>query len=392
MAEHKTLRVQRLQELMSEAGIKALICRLPENVVYISEYWPHHGISVAVLPDQGRPTLFIPEVEQDWGNKDWAEVVPFGWALLKDPDLYSSYQKLLEKVIRDLGLKGAKVGVEQSLEVVGTTYRHAEPIVPASPWLNMLETIFADSQLVDITDLMQTAKLVKTEYDLERLRVANEIAHMGASKFLEELTPGMREVEISSIIEGTIRARGASYKGARLVWAEAEVASGSVNTAKANLLIPSTDRVVEEGDLVMVEMATVMDGYYSDLTYMAVAGSPSDRQREVHNAVLAAQQAGAAQMRPGNSYAAPDDAARKVLEDAGLGEYFVHVTGHGLGFRFHESTPFLMPGAMGTLVEGIVSSIEPGVYIGGFGGIRIEDNVAVGKDGPVFLSSPREPW
>jgi Xaa-Pro aminopeptidase len=239
---------------------------------------------------------------------------------------------------------------------------------------------------------MQTAKLVKTEYDLERLRVANEIAHMGASKFLEELTPGMREVEISSIIEGTIRARGASYKGARLVWAEAEVASGSVNTAKANLLIPSTDRVVEEGDLVMVEMATVMDGYYSDLTYMAVAGSPSDRQREVHNAVLAAQQAGAAQMRPGNSYAAPDDAARKVLEDAGLGEYFVHVTGHGLGFRFHESTPFLMPGAMGTLVEGIVSSIEPGVYIGGFGGIRIEDNVAVGKDGPVFLSSPREPW
>lgn len=392
MTDHETRRVQRLQELMGEAGIKALICRLPENVVYISEYWPHHGISVAVLPDQGRPTLFIPEVEQDWGNKDWAEVVPFGWALLKDPDLYASYQQLLEKVFKDLGLKGAKVGVEQSLEVVGTTYRHAEPIVPAAPWLGMLETVFADAELVDITDLMQTAKLVKTEYDLERLRVANEIAHMGASKFLEELTPGLREVEVSSIIEGTIRARGAGYKGARLVWAEAEVASGPVNTAKANLLIPSTDRVIKEGDLVMVEMATVMDGYYSDLTYMAVAGSPSNRQREVHNAVLSAQQAGAAQMRPGNSYAAPDDAARKVLEDAGLGEYFVHVTGHGLGFRFHESTPFLMPGATGSLVEGIVSSIEPGVYIEGFGGIRIEDNVAVGKDGPVFLSTPREPW
>jgi Xaa-Pro aminopeptidase len=84
--------------------------------------------------------------------------------------------------------------------------------------------------------------------------------------------------------------------------------------------------------------------------------------------------------------------ARKVLEDAQLGEYFVHVTGHGLGFRFHESTPFLMPGATGTLAEGMVSSVEPGVYIPDFGGIRIEDDVAVGKDAPIFLSTPRKPW
>jgi Xaa-Pro aminopeptidase len=202
----------------------------------------------------------------------------------------------------------------------------------------------------------------------------------------------MSEVQISAMVEGTIRQKGAGYKGARLVWAEAEVASGPVNTTKANLLIPSTDRVIEDGELVMVELATVVDGYYSDLTYMAIAGEPSDRQRKVHNAVLEAQQAASRQMVPGNSYEDPDIAARKVLDDAGLGKYFVHVTGHGLGFRFHESTPFLMPGASGTLKEGIVSSIEPGVYIPGFGGIRIEDNVAVGRDGPDFLSTPRQPW
>ena len=289
-------------------------------------------------------------------------------------------------------LPGAKIGVEKELEVVGTTYRHAEPIIPAAPWVAMLDEVFAGSTLLDATDLMQSAKLIKTSYDLQRLRVANELAEMGTAKFLSDLQPGMSEVQISAMVEGTIRQKGAGYKGARLVWAEAEVASGPVNTTKANLLIPSTDRVIEEGELVMVELATVMDGYYSDLTYMAIAGEPNDRQREVHNAVLEAQQAASRQMVPGNSYEDPDIAARKVLDDAGLGKYFVHVTGHGLGFRFHESTPFLMPGASGTLKEGIVSSIEPGVYIPGFGGIRIEDNVAVGRDGPDFLSTPRQPW
>jgi Xaa-Pro dipeptidase len=392
MSDYETLRVRRLQELMVEAGVDCLVCRLPENVVYLTEYWPHHGISVVVLPQKGQPTLFIPEVEAEWGNPKWAEIVPFGWALLKDQDLYTSYRQHLSEIRDTLGLTGAMIWVEKELEIVGTTYRHAEPIIPAAPWAAMLDEVFAGSTLLDATDLMQSAKLIKTSYDLERLRVANELAEKGTAKFLSDLQPGMSEVQISAMIEGTIRQKGAGYKDARLVWAEVEVASGPVNTAKANLLIPSTDRVIEEGDLVMVEMATVMDGYYSDLTYMAVAGKPDDRQQEVHNAVLDAQQAASRQMVPGNSYADPDIAARQVLENAGLAEYFVHVTGHGLGFRFHESTPFLMPGASGTLKEGIVSSVEPGVYIPGFGGIRIEDNVAVGRDGPDFLSTPRQPW
>ncbi len=392
MPEYETQRVRRLQELMVAAKVDCLVCRLPENVVYITEYWPVHGISVAVLPQEGKPTLFIPEVEAEWGNPDWADIVPFGWALLKDQDLYTSYRQLLSEIRQTLGIDSARIGVEQTLEIVGTSYRHAEPIIPAAPWDGMLSEVFSSAALLDATDLIQSAKLVKTKYDLERLRVANELAEKGTQKFLTELQPGMTEVGISALIEGTIRKAGAGYKGARLVWAEVEVASGPVNTAKANLLIPSTGRVIEEGDLVMVEMATVMDGYYSDLTYMAVAGEPDKRQREVHNAVLAAQQAACKEMVPGNSYAEPDIAARKVLDSAGLGQYFVHVTGHGLGYRFHESTPFLMPGASGTLVEGIVSSVEPGVYIQDFGGIRIEDNVAVGKDGPDFLSTPRQPW
>lgn len=389
--DDKRQRVVRLQQLMAEQGFDLMVCRLPENVVYLAEHWPHHGISVAVLPPRGKPWLFIPAVEAEYGNPEWAEVIPFGWALLKDPDLYGSFRRALNEVIAKLGGRPARVGVERQLEGAGTAYRHAEPILPAGPWAALLDDVFGSARLADATDLLQQAKLIKTPYDLARLRVANELAEIGTAAFLSQLKPGMTEVEVSALIEGTIRARGAGYKGARLVFAEAEVASGP-NTVKANLLIPSTDRVIQEGDLVMVEMATVMDGYYSDLTYMAVAGEPNARQREVHNAVLSAQQAAARMLRPGVGYAEVDAAARDYLDAAGMGEYFVHVTGHGLGFRFHESTPFLMPGATGVLAQGMVTSVEPGVYIPGFGGIRIEDDVAVGPTGPVFLSTPRQPW
>ena len=392
MAGVDTLRLERLQERMSQAGLQVLVCRLPENVVYLTDYWPHHGFSVAVLPQEGKPLLFLPEIEEEYADPDWAEVTPFGWGLLKDGDLYENYRRLLSQVHTQLGLKGAQVGVERSFEVVGPTYRAAEPVIPAAPWSALLDQVFADATLVDATDLLQTARAVKTDYELEKLRLANEIAEMGMNEFLAKLEPGMTEAQVGALVEYTIRANGPGHKGARLVRASAEVGAGPVGSTKGTLLVPSTDRVIHEGDIVMTELATVVDGYWSDLTYVSVAGEPNNRQREVYNAVLQAQQAAAQQMRPGASFSDPDRAARQVLEEAGLGEYFVHITGHGVGLRYHEFIPFLMPGATGTLETGMVSSVEPGVYIPDFGGIRIEDNVAVGPDGPLFLSTPRQPW
>ncbi len=386
------LRQERLQERMREAGLQALICRLPENVVYLTDYWPHHGFSVAVLGTIGKPLLFVPEVEAEYTDPDWAEVTPFGWGLLKDPDLGQSYRQLLEPLKQKLGLARARIGVERGFEVVGPTYRAAEPVVPSFPWWTLLAEIFAEAELVDAADLLQSARAVKTEYEIGKLRLANEIAEMGMKAFLEGLEPGQSEAEIGALVEGRIRAAGPGHRGARLVRASAELGAGPVNSTKGTLLVPSTAHRVEAGDIVMVELATVVDGYWSDLTYVAVAGEPTPRQREVHNAVLEAQQAAAREMRAGAGWADPDTAARKVLERAGLAEYFVHITGHGVGLRYHEFIPFLMPGASGTLQAGMVASVEPGVYIPGFGGIRIEDNVAVGESGPVFLSTPRQPW
>ncbi len=385
-------RLERLQARMKQEDLAALVCRLPENVVYLTDYWPHHGFSVAVMPREGKPILFLPEVELDYSDQDWNDVTTFGWGLLKDGDLYENYARLLAAASQKLGLKGKRVGVEQSSEVVAPTYRSAEPVVPAKPWADLLAKVFADATLVDISWTIQEVRAIKSDYMLQKMRVANEIAEAAIGKALNKLQPGMTEAELGAMVEFHVRADGPGYKGAKLTRALCEVGAGPLDSFKGTLLVPSTTYKMQSGDFVMIELATVVDGYWSDLTYMAVVGEPSARQKEVYNHLLEAQLAAAAMMKAGASFDDPDKAARKVLEKAGLGEYFVHITGHGVGLRYHEFIPFLMPGSQGTLEKGMVSSVEPGVYIPDFGGLRIEDNVAVGADGPVFLSTPRKPW
>ncbi len=385
-------RLDRVRREMVSARLDALICRLPENVVYLTDTWPHHSFSVAVFSKDGNSFLFVPEVELEYADPAWARVSAFGWGLLKDGDLYANYRRLLLQAKQDLGLKTARIGTEQSFEVVGPSYRAAEPVVPAQPWKAMLEEVFAGCELVDAAGFLQSVRTCKTPYELGKLRLANEIAEMGMREFLSRLEPGMTEAQVGALVEAKIRADGPGHKGARLVRPMAEVGTGPVGSTKGTLLVPSSTRRVEDGDIVMVELATVVDGYWSDLTYVAVAGEPTGRQKEVHNAVLEAQQAAARALRPGALFSDPDTAARRVLEKAGLAQHFVHITGHGVGLRYHEFIPILMPGSDGVLQEGMVASVEPGVYIEGFGGIRIEDNVAVGADGPLFLSTPRKPW
>lgn len=384
-----SVRLERIQRKMDEAGIDLLVVRLPEDVVYLTEYWPHHGVSVAVLARDGRPVLFLPEVEAEWADPSWADVEPFGWSMLKDPDLYDTYRSVLGKFAAQYGR--ATIGVEQSAEVVGPTYRSAEPIIPAAPWHAMVADVFADARLVDAVPFLAELRAIKTGYEVEKLRVAAEIAEIGLHHALENMTPGKTEAQIGALVEAKIRGEGPGYRGARLVRASAEVTAG-LNSAKAVLLVPSTDYVTCEGDLVMIELGAVVDGYWSDLTYMGVLGEPTERQREVHNALLEAQLAAMAAVRPGALGSEPDRIARESLAKAGLDQYFPHVTGHGIGLRYHEFVPMLMPGSQVVLEPGMYMSVEPGVYIPGFGGVRIEDNVLVGPDGPVPLSTPRKPW
>lgn len=385
-------RIERLQERMKAENLAALVCRLPENVVYLTDNWPHLGVTFAVMPQEGKPLLFVPQVEQEYANLDWSEVVVFSWGLLEDAPVYDTYHRLLEAVSHKLGLRGRRVGVEQGFETVAPTYRSAEPLVPARPWMEALASGLPEAVLVDATRFLERVRAVKSAYEVEKLRITNQIAENALQKALAALEPGMTEAQLGAQVEFLIRSDGPGYREARLARASCEVNAGPANSLRGSLLVPSTGYVIQPGDLVMLELGTVVDGYWSDLTYMAAAGGPSQRQIEVHNHVLRAQQLAAAQLCPGNSFSDPDRAARDYLTAAGLGSFFIHGTGHGIGLRYHEAIPALGPDSPGVLEQGMVTSVEPGVYIPGFGGMRLEDNVLVGPEGPLFLSTPRQPW
>jgi Xaa-Pro aminopeptidase len=177
-------------------------------------------------------------------------------------------------------------------------------------------------------------------------------------------------------------ARGTGYEGAFRVRAYAQVAVGPDESSigyRPNEV--STRRRLEDGDVALLDRGVVAAGYWADRTRVRVAGKPTEEQLKVFDTVRRAQEAAVSAIRPGVSGAEVDEAARSVIRDAGYAAFFPHVTGHGLGFGYHESLPKLAPGETGPLEEGQVTSVEPGIYFKPCGGFRIEDDVLVTQNG-----------
>lgn len=386
MAKIDKTRFNRLHEEMEREDVDVLVCRLPENVLYLSDYWAQQGLSLAVLPKGEEPILLAPEVEEPYAKKSWADTQIFGWGLVGEDDLFSSWDRLLADLRDEHSLQDSTVGVEKSFELVAPPYNVMEPVGVGEPTLNLIEKVFSGGEVVDATDLLEQARSVKTDYEQDKLRIANEVAALGLARFEEEVVPGKTEAQVAAAVEQEIRSKGAGYKGANFARASAEIRTGP-GSFETLLFVPSRSERIAEGDVVLLELPTVVDGYWSDLTRVTVAGRPTEKQKEIHELVSRAQQAAIDKMEPGTSWGEVDEAARETIENGGYGDNFPHITGHGLGLRYHENIPLLYPGAEGKLEPGMVSSVEPGIYIEGWGGIRMEDNILVTEGGPELLST-----
>lgn len=385
---------KRVQLALQERGLQAVLCLLPENILYLSGYWPSTAESAIIYPLEARPVLVVPRVDLRFIPADWwGEVIEYR---VDANDIRSNGVR--DKFVRAIGtalsktikpsMAGTPVGSEDSFETIAGSFRGAESTIPGQPLRSALIEVARGLDLADSTAMLLTLRHIKNERQVRALRACNEIAGKAFAMLPEHLVPGAREVDVAAALERDFEARGVGYQGVERARAYAFVMSGSENAANAWLPANfSTNRRVESGDLVVIEFNAFADGYWVDLSRTHCVGVATQRQKEVHESVTQVLNGVLACLKPGLPAAEVDVRARALLRDAGLDSYFEHYIGHGVGFAFHEP-PILSEGSETVLQDGMVLAIEPGVYIPGWGGVRIEENVAIGRgESPTLLSA-----
>ena len=378
-----TERLNRVKGAMAAVGLDALVCRLPENVLLLSGHWPLIGWSFLFFPMEGKPLCIVPHCDEREAREElWeADCVSFLFGVLAGGDPYEDIAKALRA--RIAGKSCGRVGFEGSFECVAPPWNAAEPAIPASGTRGILEEVFGADGLVDASELLNEQRACKTPMEQAKLRRANAIATFGLKAFAETADVGVSGIDLVATVERAIVLEGTGYQETRRVRAFAQVSTGAVETAMAyRPMVISTPRPMQDGDMAVLELAVVADGFWSDRTRVRVAGVPTDDQRKAFDAVRNAQEAAIGAIRPGATAAQVDATARGVIHAAGYDDSaFLHVTGHGLGLRYHEPTPLICPGGETVLEEGMVHTVEPGLYIPGMGGMRLEENVIVTAGG-----------
>ncbi len=380
-------RLRRARTAMRAAGLDAVVCRLPEHVRLLSGHWPMIGASFLLFPRMGRPVCVVPHCDGREARAEiWeAKVIEYRHGILTGENGYAVAAAAFAAAARDRNWR--RIGYEGSLESIAPGWNAAEPAVPAAPFVALLEKVFGRARLVDATSWLAELRVRKTAWEQERLRVVNEIAAIGLRAFQKAVSPGRTGIDLVTLVEQTIMQQGTGYKGAQRVRAFAQVSTGAAETSWGyRPMVVTTQRKLRAGDLALLELAVVADGFWADRTRVAVAGRPSEAQLRAFETICRAQEAAIRVVRPGVTASEVDQAARAVVHAAGFTDKeFLHVTGHGLGFRYHEPTPLILPGGQTLLEEGMVCTVEPGVYDPQWGGIRIEDNILVTADGAEVL-------
>jgi Xaa-Pro aminopeptidase len=244
----------------------------------------------------------------------------------------------------------------------------------------------AAGEVVDASPLLAEARALKTDQELERMRLANELAALGVDHVRERIRPGMKESEVGALFEGHVHSVGVGYRGAvqmarafTLVWSGPGIATFTA----------TGDRPVQETEPTLMEIWVCADGYWTDLTKNVCPGELAAEYDDLLELLLGVFDRAVERCRPGSSLAELDASVRRDLADAGYPGQPSHPIAHGVGARAHEP-PWPHQAGAGEARAGMVLAIEPGVYWDGGGGLRLEDNFLVTDDGPEKLCSVPE--
>lgn len=357
-------RIERLCAEMRQTGLEALVLVPGVNLHYLAGLELHMSerLSLLILTADGRAAAVLPRLEQPRAEAQARMPIQFfPWADTEGP------QQALAHGVASLELEG-RVGVEY------TAMRVLE--------LRALEAVAPQLSFEDGNQVIAALRMSKDAEELAAMRQAIGIIESSLTAALANVRVDMTELEFAAILDQEIYARNSSPSFTTIV------ASGpnSANPHHSN-----STRGFQPGDLVIVDCGAWYQGYASDLTRTFAIGEPTAEVRQIYQLVQQANAAGRqAAAQAGASGASIDAAARSVIEAGGYGPHFIHRTGHGLGLEIHEP-PYIVAGATTPLPVGATFTVEPGIYVAGLCGVRIEDNVVITADGAETLTTfPRD--
>jgi Xaa-Pro aminopeptidase len=344
-------RMSRVVSSAVEKGLAGVIVTPGPDLVWLTGYRPTaitERLTMLVLSPDNQPTLLVPILERpDAEAAEGADSV----SLIDWPDGTDPYL-LASPLLRPDG----EFGISDSawaMHLLGL-----QRVLPASRYRSLTESL-------------PMMRAVKDGNELMRLAAAGEAADSTYGEIVQRRFAGRRETEVAADLSDLLREFGHEQVDFTVV--------GSGPNG-ANPHHEAGDRVIEPGDAVVLDFGGLRFGYGSDTTRTVCVGEPSSEIQEVHEVVQRAQQAGVDAVRLGVSCQEIDRAARKVITEAGYGEQFIHRTGHGIGVTTHEP-PYMVEGEEQPLLPGMCFSVEPGIYLTGQFGVRIEDIVTVTADG-----------
>jgi Xaa-Pro aminopeptidase len=346
-----TKRINRIQEKLIKENLDAFLVTTLTNIRYLCGYSGSNGLLV-IFP---KKAFFL----TDFRYHNQAEKEVFSAQLIKaERELYSDLIK-----VSGLARKNLKLGFE-SKNLIQHNFERIKTILP-------------QTLLVSTFDLVENISVIKDKEEIAKVKKATAITDKIFEKILPQLKPGVRECEIAAEIDYLNKIFGADGSSF-----EAIVASGYRGALPHGR---ASTKKMQKGELVTLDFGSLYQGYVSDLTRTVVIGKASPRQKKIYEIVLKAQKATIAKARANIKGKELDKIPRDIISKAGFGNYFGHATGHGIGLLVHDK-PTVNSKSEDILKPGMIFTIEPGIYLPGWGGVRIEDDILMTSNGCEVLT------
>lgn len=336
-------KLEKLRNQFSKQGIDGILITSPYNRRYMTNFTGTAGV-VLISETQA---LFI----TDFRYVEQASKQAQGFEIIQHKGII--HEEIAQQLVA-LGIK--KLGFEQDYVNYSdyTLYEKAFSV-----------------DLVPVSRLIENLRLIKTESEIKILKEAADIADAAFKHILDYIKPGVTELEVSNELEFFMRKAGATSSSFDTI-----VASGTRSALPHGV---ASDKVIEKGDFVTLDYGALHKGYVSDITRTVAVGEPSDKLKEIYDVVLESQLLAVEKIKPGMTGIEADAIARNYISEKGYGEYFGHSLGHGIGLEVHEG-PALSVRSDIVLQPGMVVTVEPGIYLPGVGGVRIEDDTLITED------------